>query len=153
MLLQKLLYISWEILAFVVTLKQHISKSRLLLPLFRIFWFFASWSADRQISFHLPQKMNNCTILCFEKLSNSYCSNNNSPLETPTAHRHTNIHVHSQSSAKAESRVCVCPGSADFIGPGQVNRIGGSSGVCKLQIHPGAAGATAGKRPAETEQM
>lgn len=51
MLLQKLLYISWEILAFVVTLKQHISKSRLLLPLFRIFWSLLHEAlTDRSVS-------------------------------------------------------------------------------------------------------
>lgn len=51
MLLQKLLYISWEILAFVVTLKQHISKSRLLLPLFRIFWSLLREAlTDRSVS-------------------------------------------------------------------------------------------------------
>lgn len=42
--------------------------------------------------------------------------------------------------------VCVCrPGSADVIRPGQVNRTGGSHGVCKLQIHRGATGTAAGR--------
>lgn len=79
----------------------------------------------------------------FSKLSNPHCSTNNSAFATPT-HKHSHTFL---------SCVSVCLGSADFNRSGQINRIGGSSGVCKLQIHPGAAGATAGERPAETEQM